>query len=121
MKLPKIRFSVRTLLLLVTLAAFALAAWPILENWATDDVAKFARNRTRNEFIAVTGEYLSKQSDRESALPTAICPYVVRVIHSDKGEMDVAKGRFAETYKYYVWFFGINLRLPFETKIHASG
>jgi len=73
------------------------------------------------EFIAVTGECISKQSTRDVALPTTICPYVVRVIHPDTGEMNLAKGRYAETYKYYVWLFGLALRLPVETEIGTSG
>lgn len=105
----------------MALFATNLAAWPFLENRATNSVAELARNRTRDEFIAVTGEYPSKQSARDVALPTTICPYLIRVVHADKGEMNLAKGRFAETYKYYVWLWGIKLRLPLETEIETSG
>ncbi len=80
MKLHRMHFSLRTLLILMALFAMALAAWPLLENRATNSVAELARNRTRDEFIAATGEYLSKQSARDVALPTTICPYVVRVV-----------------------------------------
>ena len=105
----------------MALFATALAAWPLLESRATNSVAELARNRTRDEFIAVAGEYLSKQSARDVALPTAICPYVVKVVHSDKGEMNLATGTYAKTYKYYVWLFGLRLRLPVETEIDTTG
>ena len=120
MKLPRLRFSLRAAMVAVAMVAIALSAWPNLKTRAMNDVAILATNRTRDEFIAVTGEATIHQDPHEVAMPSTVMPYVVRVVHADKGEMNLPKGIYATTWKYYVWCFGLKLRLPIEAEIKSS-
>ena len=120
MKWPRIRFSLRMALTLMALFAAALSAWPYLKNRAMDDVAILATNRARQEFIAVRGDGNIREGPREVAMPSTVMPYVVRVVHPDKGEMDLPKGIVAKTWKYYFWCFGLKFRIPIETEISST-
>ena len=121
MKLPKFRFSLRTALIAMALLATALAAWPYLKTRAMNDVAILAANRTRNEFEAATAQSITSHQDPfESALPSTVFPYIVRVVHADREEMDLAKGINATTWKYYFWCFGLKFRLPIKTEISST-
>ena len=97
MKLWRPRWSVRILLIVITLICAYLACWGPTEKWGVDDVLNY-----------VNGELIYPFSLDGSALPL-----VVGIDTFDP--IDIR--RVSSTRRYYFWFFGYVAKLPYEREM----
>ena len=98
----RVRFSVRTVLLLVTLFWVYLGTWQSAKTRVIKDVESYARS--------------NGSSPTEAARPVA--PFVVEVSSSTlyTGPLTILHRR-----QYYVWLFGRVLKLPHDQELsHAE-
>ncbi len=95
----RLQFSVRALVILVTLGCVYLASWRPTKRYAD------SLQRSHGSYR----DYLKgTQCDRATAiLPLLIC--------QDEGEFDDTGGVILFPRRYYLWFFGPKIKLPFES------
>ena len=87
------RWSVRILLIAITLICAYLACWGPTKNQGVSDVAVFQPGRRS----MLEGTWIDV---------SAIVPFVVRKDH-----------RYKATRSYYFWFFGYVAKLPYEKEL----
>jgi len=92
------RFSVRTLLIIVTLVCCYVACWGPTKAWGTKDIG---------------GE-----------LSVAIAPLIVENTHFGLGGVMIEhEGESVRSVQrhYYLWFFGYSVQLPYQTILPITG
>ena len=115
----RLRFSVRTLAIFVTLICLYFGLWPWVKDKALLDVAEFAQRQTLANYQTVVQG--STQNDTLPAVvldfhePSTVIPFV---ISGRQWDFRVRKTKPQAVYsgrRYYVWFFGLKVRLPYES------
>ncbi len=120
--IPRLRFSVRTLAIMVTVICLYFGSWLWVRDRALLDVAEFTRRKTlANLQTVVQG---SSQNATISADvfdfhdPSTVIPFVISVRQWDftilKPKPLTLKTAAYSGRKYYVWLFGLKVRLPYE-------
>ena len=96
------RFSIRVLLIVVTLACAYLACWGPTKNQGVKDVIAKAHSRMASEDFHVFA----------TLPPSPFCPLIIET----REMMLLTNRQFSEHRRYYFWFFGYVVKL-YERKL----
>lgn len=110
------RFSVRTLAIFVTLVCAYFAAWEATKRWgipdSTVDIPRTGSGYTVRQ--PTKGRLIHTRNTGVAAVITAGSPAPF-VIRTEELVVDVEVGRIKHVMRYYLWFFGPTIKLPFES------
>jgi len=101
------RFSLRTLVIVVTLVCCYAACWGPTKTQGVKDVENFALSTASD---AARADYLAIMWDVAVPMPSAAMPLVVVV---DRPSLSRIRR------DYYFWFFGFVAKLPYEREVGA--
>ena len=102
------RFSVRVLLIVLTLICAYLACWNPTKEQGVRDVLKHVNDVYYRRLV------VHKGIEREAYHAAMAIPLVVR---TDEREVDGWLATGPSYRRYYFWFFGYVARLPYERKL----
>ncbi len=112
---------------MVTLICLYFGSWPWVRDKALLDVAEFAHEKTIANFKTVHRNATIEIDALDFSEPFAPVPFVVSVKQWDLPDIKQSfKTAVLSSRKYYIWFFGLKVRLPYEgpprqrTKRHSS-
>lgn len=95
------RFSVRTLVIVVTLVCLYAACWGPTKKWGEDDVKQRLNERVSEFRFARPGQ--------------AIAPFIVTTDESHGSSQQPAV-----SHCYYFWFFGYVAKMPYERQLPVA-
>jgi hypothetical protein len=118
----RIRFSVRAMIVFVTLIGAYFGAWEATKKWGVQDLVmrqnpEFVRLALLREGLDPDAAWPNEWSNsiRQANVCTAPVPFVVSEIQMDGIQLD----RFFIR-RYYLWFFGKLVELPISVQVNES-